>query len=107
MDREEIRKRIDEEIEKTERSIADYKENTQPVAPENSIGRLSRMDAINNKSVVEAALREAEAKLEKLKQARKNVDNEDFGICKRCKNPIPIGRIMLMPQSPFCVNCAK
>jgi len=42
---------------------------TQPIAPENAIGRLGRMDAINNKSVMEAALREAEAKLIRVNQA--------------------------------------
>jgi len=30
----------------------------------------------------------------------------DFGICVRCKNPIPLERIMLIPQSNRCVNCA-
>ena len=46
---------IEEEIDKTKVSIQHYKELTKPIAPENAIGRISRMDAINNKSVNEAA----------------------------------------------------
>ena len=48
---------IKEEILKTTDSIEHYKELTKPIAPENAIGRVSRMDAINNKSVNEAALK--------------------------------------------------
>lgn len=104
---EEIRARIVKEIAKTEKAILEYKEMTKPVAPENAIGRLSRMDAINNKAVTESALREAQGKLEKLKFVMDKVGEEDFGICKKCKQPIPLGRILLMPHSFYCVHCAS
>lgn len=103
----EIKERILKEIKKTEQIIEEYKEMTKPIAPENAIGRLSRMDAINNKAVTESALRQAEDKLSKLKYVLTKVGDEDFGICKRCKQPIPVGRILLMPQSFFCVRCAR
>jgi len=98
---------IEEEINKTRASIQHYKELTKPIAPENAIGRISRMDAINNKSVNEAALLKAEQKLKNLKIALGNINDSDFGICARCNQNIPLGRILLMPQSRFCVNCAR
>lgn len=103
----EIKEKIIIEIDKTEKSIIEYKEITKPIAPENAIGRISRMDAINNKSVVEAALRQAEDKLEKLNYMLTQTGEKDFGLCAKCKRPIPIGRILLMPQSRHCINCAK
>lgn len=103
----EIKEKIILEIKKIEKSIADYKEITKPIAPENAIGRISRMDAINNKSVTEAVLRTAEKNLGKLEYMLKQVGKDDFGICARCKKPIPVGRILLMPQSRHCVNCAS
>ena len=106
-DKQDIKKRILEELKKTEELILDYKESTKPISPENAIGRVSRMDAINNKSVVEAALRKAEEKLNKLKLVLDKVNDADFGLCIRCGNPIPIGRILLMPQSRNCVRCAQ
>tara|TARA_B100001939_G_scaffold208970_1_gene179698 strand:+ start:1977 stop:2309 length:333 start_codon:yes stop_codon:yes gene_type:complete len=106
-DKQDIKKRILEELKKTEELILDYKESTKPISPENAIGRVSRMDAINNKSVVEAALRKAEEKFNKLKLVLDKVNDADFGLCMRCGNPIPIGRILLMPQSRNCVRCAK
>jgi DnaK suppressor protein len=104
---DELRSLIEEEIERTRSKIAGYEDLSQPVSPENSIGRVSRMDAIQNKSVVEAALREAQRKLSGLEGALANIDNPDFGLCKRCKKPIPVKRLLLMPQSGYCVNCAQ
>lgn len=69
MENREIKKVIQAEISKTEQLILEYKEMTKPVVTDVAIGRVSRMDAINNKSVTEAALRQAEEKLSKLKYA--------------------------------------
>ena len=101
----EIEKIISKELNETLISINEYKELTKPVSPENSIGRVSRMDAINNKSVMEESLRKLEAKYEKLKFIKTQTQNEDFGICLKCKNQIPLGRIMIIPESRFCVKC--
>ncbi|NOY47748.1 MAG: TraR/DksA family transcriptional regulator [Chlorobi bacterium] len=102
-----IQQKINEEIAKTKVAILNYKELTKPIAPENAIGRISRMDAINNKSVNEAAFKKAELKLNNLTIALSNVNDPDFGICYKCKNQIPLGRILLMPHTRFCVSCAR
>lgn len=107
MSPEEIKSRILEEIDQTEKRIAEYKEMSKPVSPENAIGRISRMDAINNKSITESALRQAEHKLNKLNDALEKVGTKDFGICVKCKKSIPLGRILLMPESSKCVSCAR
>ena len=98
---------IGKEILSTQEIIEEYKEMTKPIAPENAIGRISRMDAINNKSVLEAALRKAEEKLKGLNYLKDKVDDDDFGLCARCKTEIPLPRMLFMPQSPYCVNCAS
>ncbi|MBU3124740.1 TraR/DksA C4-type zinc finger protein [Sinomicrobium sp. 2019215] len=98
---------LQKQIELTEKQVERYKEMTKPIAPENAIGRVSRMDAINNQSTVKAALRQAEEKLSKLKYVLDKVGDKDFGICVKCKKPIPMGRIMAMPQSTLCVGCAR
>ena len=82
-------------------------EMTQPVSPENSIGRVSRMDAINNKSVMEAALRTARKELEGLEYAERHLDSEDYGLCAECNNAIDIKRLMIMPGSRRCMSCAS
>ncbi len=106
-ERAELKKRILETIEKTEKELAYLEEATQPITPENAIGRVSRMDAINNKSVSEVALRSSKKKLSNLKVALHNIDDPAFGICTNCKRPIAAARLMFMPQSTSCVNCAR
>ncbi|MDG2263576.1 MAG: TraR/DksA C4-type zinc finger protein [Flavobacteriales bacterium] len=105
--KKEIHKQLLHEIDNTQKKIAEYTELCKPIAPENSIGRISRMDAINNKSVVEAALREAEKKMQQLLQMDKKINDEDFGTCIKCRDTIPFGRLMIRPHSKFCVNCAQ
>lgn len=106
-EKKDIELKISEEIKKTEIIIADYKELVKPIAPDCAIGRVSRMDAINNKSVTEAALRQSEKKLNALFYMKETLGNKDFGLCQRCKQAIPLPRLLFMPQSRFCVNCAR
>ncbi len=107
MNYEEVKKQIEAEIVKTELHIADYKELTKPVAPDAAIGRVSRMDAINNKSINEAALRQAEDKLHRLQYALTKIGTPEFGICMQCGEKIPLGRILIRPESSYCVRCAQ
>ncbi len=107
MEDQEIKQKILSEIAKTERIIEGYKEQTQPISPDDAIGRVSRMDAINNKSVIEASLRQAEEKLRGLNHVFSQLGAPDFGLCIRCKSPIPMGRILFRPESVYCVNCAR
>lgn len=105
--KEEIRLKLEAEIKSTKHKIDDYTELCKPIAPENAIGRISRMDAINNKSVVEAALREAKQKIQQLELMQTKIEDEDFGSCIKCTQIIPFERLMIRPHSKFCVNCAQ
>ncbi len=105
LDKEKIARLIQQELSATEKQIVDLRELTKPIAPDCAIGRVSRMDAINNKSINEAALRKAEIKLSGLKYALQRIDEQDFGVCAKCGQVIPLGRIMLMPHSRFCARC--
>ena len=102
-----LMERFGNEISKTEKKVAQYEDMSQPIAPDNAIGRVSRMDAINNKGVMEAALRKARERLAGLKRHLDKLSTPEFGRCVRCQKEIPIERIFMAPQSSFCVNCAR
>jgi len=104
---EEIRQKIEQEVKKTEKLILEYKEMTKPVEPDDAIGRISRMDAINNQSVTQASLRQAEDKLKKLNIVLSKIGEQDFGLCLKCRQSIPLARILFRPESMYCVKCAK
>lgn len=102
-----LKKKIIEKIAETEKKVKGMEESSKPISPENSIGRVSRMDAINNKGVSDAALRNAKRQLNSLQLALTKVDASNFGNCSNCKKTIQPARLMFMPQSTLCVRCAR
>ncbi len=106
-ERQLLKTKIIEKITETKRKIGLLEETSKPISPENSIGRVSRMDAINNKGVSDAALRNAKRQLNSLELASTKVDEPTFGNCANCKKMIQSARLMFMPQSALCVRCAR
>lgn len=107
MDKTALKKKIKKLIKQYEEDLLGLEDMTQPVKPENSLGRISRMDAINNKGVMEVTLRNTKSKLNKLKIALNNIGDDSFGKCISCKNDIQEGRLLFMPESAKCVRCAS
>jgi len=105
-ERRELKIRIEEKILDLDKQIKNLRESSRPVEPDNAIGRLTRMEAINSKSISEASLRSAQDESARLQVALKRVDSENFGVCVECGEDIPIKRLMLLPGSVMCVECA-
>jgi len=106
-EKSELKEHIRRQIDELRDDIASLIELVQPIAPDDAIGRLTRMEAISTKSINEANLTKARTKLEKLKAVLGDVDDDpDFGLCLECGEDIPMGRIRLMPESRMCVQCA-
>ena len=105
--REKLKDHIQKEIEDLKQDIKSYQLLTQPVAPDNAIGRLTRMEAINSKSINEAALNKAKRTLSKMERALIRINDPDFGLCRECEEPIPFARLMIVPESDLCVRCAE
>jgi len=103
----ELKAKIEQKMKATKEDIAAYELLTKPIAPDNAIGRLSRMEAINSKSINEAALRKAKETLFKLERALVKIDNPDFGVCVECEEPIPSARLLILPEADLCVQCAE
>jgi len=107
INKEDIKEEIEEKIIKLKGDINKLIELTKPISPDCAIGRVSRMDAINNKSINEAALRQKRTQLKALEYASNHIGDAGFGKCVKCGREIPLGRIMLMPESKKCVTCAS
>jgi DnaK suppressor protein len=105
--KKELKKKIKSQLKSNELELIEIEKMSQPVTPENSLGRISRMDAINNKGVMDAAKMQKKNKISKLKIALSKIDQSDFGICIQCKNEIQEARLMFMPESSLCIRCAS
>ena len=73
--------------------VETFKNFSKPVSPDNAIGRLTRMDAINSKSINEASLEKAKQTLKILKRSVNELDNPELGMCNNCEEPIPFKRL--------------
>jgi DnaK suppressor protein len=104
--KKELREKITERLSKLEKHAVSLEEASRPVEPDNAIGRLTRMDAISAKGVSEASLRSAKAEMAALNAAVERLGSPDFGECSVCGEDIPFGRLLLMPGTTRCVNCA-
>lgn len=106
-ERETLRRKIRSQIDDLKSEIKSHEEASKPVAPDNAIGRLTRMEAINARSISEANLHSARARLTRLENALKRIDTDDYGICAACEEPIPFKRLLLMPEAVRCVRCSE
>ncbi len=106
-ERKKIRQAIVEKIQDLEKKAVTYKDLSKPVAPDNAIGRITRMEAINSRSINEASLAKATQTLKDLKTALGLIEDPDFGYCRHCEEPISYKRLLIMPEAALCVACVQ
>jgi DnaK suppressor protein len=106
-ERNSLKERILSQISDLTVEIKSHEETSRPVAPDNAIGRLTRMEAINARSISEERLGSARMRLTRLQNTLKRIDTPRFGLCSVCEDPIPLNRLMLMPETTRCVDCVK
>lgn len=93
-------------IDELEAQLAIADASDESVAPDNAIGRLTRMEAIQAQSMNAAARRKKERRLQRARRALERVSKGTYGQCVSCDQDIPKGRLEIMPESPHCVQCA-
>lgn len=69
------------------------------------VGRLTRMDAIQQQQMVQANRTRLEARLRLAMAARNTLAAEDYGLCRRCDDPIGYRRLKARPETPLCLEC--
>lgn len=95
--------RIAAEIEAALRQEDPTKES---ITPDNAIGRLTRMEAIQAQSMSQEGRRRQQSRLQKIERALERIEKGSYGTCVKCGEEIPKGRLEIMPESALCVKCA-
>lgn len=85
--------------------IRGAEEGAKPVSLDQPIGRLSRMDALQQQSMSQANRQVALQGLEQIKAAMHRIDLGDYGYCVECDEDIDIARLQARPEAPFCIDC--
>lgn len=83
------------------------KDGSRPVSLEEPIGRLSRMDAMQQQELTKANRRQHEVRLQQVRAALLRVEQGVFGECRRCEEPIAPSRLEARPEAPFCLDCQE
>ena len=86
-------------------SLQATKEGTQVVDLDEPIGRLTRMDAIQQQNVSAANRRSADLRLRQVLQALELIQRGEYGRCRRCDDGIAYPRLEARPESPYCIEC--
>ncbi len=71
-----------------------------------SVGRLSRMDAMQQQAMAEAQERARHAELVRIAQAERRIRDDEYGYCDGCGEEIPDKRLEIDPAAMRCVGCA-
>ena len=83
------------------------KDSRAPVAlDQQSVGRLSRMDAMQQQSMELATEERRQQRLASLAAALRRVDSGVYGYCLECDDKIAAGRLAVDPAVTLCIDCA-
>jgi DnaK suppressor protein len=106
-EKQSLKIKIKSDIEEIKKQIVILEEKAKPIAPDCSLGRLTRMEAMAEQEISQKILDESKLRLTRLKNALLRIDKPMFGICIECEEDIGIGRMTVRPESVRCVECAN
>lgn len=87
------------------RLVDTSEEGARPVALDQPIGRLSRMDAIQQQSMAKATREGAQLRLGQVESALGRIDRDEYGLCLECEEAVGFGRLKARPEALFCIAC--
>ncbi|MFO7482269.1 TraR/DksA family transcriptional regulator [Oceanibaculum nanhaiense] len=72
-----------------------------------SVGRLSRMDAIQQQAMALATEQQRQLQMKRIDSALARIDSGTYGECVRCGEAIPEKRLMADLTITLCIDCAR
>lgn len=79
--------------------------DTEAIAPDASIGRLSRLDSMQMQQMALAGKRRLEEERARLHEAMRRIDAGNYGRCQICGGDIALERLEFQPDAVTCVPC--
>lgn len=71
------------------------------------VGRLSRMDALQDQAMSQEVQRRRQIELKKIAVALNRIKSGEFGYCTKCEKRIAAKRLELDPSVSLCIDCAS
>jgi DnaK suppressor protein len=87
---------------------AAHEDESHPVeVDQSSVGRLTRMDALQSQAMAAEVERRRELELSRIQAALERLAQGEYGYCVSCGEPIAPRRLELDPATPLCLSCAE
>ncbi|MEX2366028.1 MAG: TraR/DksA family transcriptional regulator [Pseudohongiellaceae bacterium] len=74
---------------------------------QNKVGRLSRMDAMQQQEMHKASQHLIRRRLGQIEKALQALASGDYGFCEACGDDIAASRLQVRPESLMCVSCQE
>jgi DnaK suppressor protein len=104
----EIRVELERSLARLESSMKSSRRASRPVKlDQTAVGRLSRIDAIQNQEMSKGLQERGQAKSAQLREALRRLDDGTFGECEGCDGPIEFARLLVFPETRVCASCAR
>ena len=79
-------------------------DTVRPVDLDEPIGRISRMDAIQQQKMARASRQRHSQRLQLVTVALQR-DPDDYGLCRICDETITFARLKVQPEASLCISC--
>ena len=104
----ELRKELVARLEVLRASSETSCDDRKPVTlDQQSVGRLSRMDAMQMQAMAKASEQRRRQEAARIEAAIKRIDEGEYGYCVACGEEISQKRLHADPTIPTCINCAR
>lgn len=72
-----------------------------------SVGRLSRQDALQQQAMAKAQEARRAGESRKIDAALNRLETDEYGWCAECGEAISVKRLEIDPVAELCINCAS
>lgn len=105
---EDFRRRLQAAKEAADALLESSAAGSKPVeASGSTIGRLTRMDAIQVQAMEQMNRRQLEIRRQQVEAALRSFEDGTYGLCRNCRGPIALQRLEALPEAPFCMACQE
>jgi len=105
-DLERYQKKLEELISDIESYLKKSEDSAAAVEPDKGLGRLSRMEAMQDQQMVLELRRRKKRQLLEVGNAISRIEQNSYGYCIFCTKLISRERLDAFPEVQTCVNCA-
>ena len=77
------------------------------VLDQQSVGRLSRMDALQNQAMAQETQRRRSQERARIAAALQRIEEDEYGWCAECREAIVPKRLDVDPMAVMCAKCAR